>query len=623
MSTKKPSNPFLKTVNKSVNNSSKSGSDSARQELPVILEDPPVNNINEKVNNLNLNPKQIYQAIVQKSKNTSSDKVSSYKTEEQIAESYAKENFADLFSDDDDDDDHDGGDEYDVDDEDMNDCGEYDEGESIMMTDISPRAIDDVLITSSVSKSIQDIDTQNAFKIDGIPDTSKFYINTNISKSKTIEYYKMVNGVGYNTQMAEYFDAAKHADVNKMSSLEMIQPNAVFAKDTSLNTVFHVCSEVPNKPSLYNALGCSIDRSVFSNIFYTSDTSQSTADHNSNITNLNLKRDTALSILYKAMGRTNNQDLPLLLKSGWLYKYKDGHAPKKRWCRLYDTHLLYFEKQTDAQLGIQPKGSVPLHGCLIKQYPYLGNDNTTGNTNADDSSTLHNKISRASTIQKSSSHTTNNNVISTKIPTTTFEILISADMTESKKKTFFGGLMGRISKTEQMKFQAVTEMESLEWITLLTAITGNIEVIDISARHRQFYNNLDARRIVLQQGNQKGETPLHIMVINNINNQPTITDDKKVDIIECIHWLISNGCDPNQSRRDGATPTETAYNEDNNEIEKWINEITKKLDREEEIFENLQFPLLCPPIRFPGYSYITLHFHKQSYTDQARYVCNY
>jgi hypothetical protein len=191
---------------------------------------------------------------------------------------------------------------------------------------------------------------------------------------------------------------------------------------------------------------------------------------------------------------------------------------------------------------------------------------------------------------------------------TTFEIVTPT--AESKKR--FGIFVH--TKKPNMYFQADTEVEAMEWLMLLRAITGTIIPIEKLAPRR--YCNTEARAVFLGIPSGAGETPLHTMARLSTNSSEQATDEDKLSVLACLQWLVANECDPYALNEEGQTALEVAAQKDNGEFCEWLRELLSHLVRD----TAGERPLLHPPRRLPGYSYVSIILQKHRHTSLAKYV---
>jgi hypothetical protein len=272
----------------------------------------------------------------------------------------------------------------------------------------------------------------------------------------------------------------------------------------------------------------------------------------------------AIQVLYEAKKVQKTIETVPLLKSGWLNKHREGNLWKRRWCMLYETHLVYYKKDTDMAM----QGSISLEGVQFR--------------------TIVLETMRGGDL-------------------TTFEIISNKSETKKKLSIFLH------TKKPNMYFQADTEAEAQEWICLLRAITGNIPILPGFLPSR--YSNMEARALVLDLQNEYGESPLHVLARLSKNNQDDSNDEDKIDCLSCIHWLLDQDCNPYSLNADGLTAVQVAEAKHNDDFCQWMKDITRRMVRDS---KSTEYPLLHAPLKLPGYSYISLHFQKQRYNSGAR-----
>jgi len=274
------------------------------------------------------------------------------------------------------------------------------------------------------------------------------------------------------------------------------------------------------------------------------------------------------------------------IKQGWLKKRRVGGRWQKRWTVLSPTGLAYYKRKGDDV----PKGIVPIEGSVVSKQQ--GSDPV-------------------------------------------FEIVNERLVVKKKHE----------GKNPAMEFMAENEKDLQQWLLPLRALAGtgtgergfrpgadefDMDFIPIN------YVNSDLRVTWLNETNDDGETPLHVLARfkNRGNDGSPLVPTAR--ILQLAMWFIVNGCDINAQNNCGQTALHVAVRYGNIELARCL--VMKGADstiknHDGNTVLDLSTPEFVKEIsagtsgsvslvhsaktqnRLRGYSYLTIQFQKHSQTS--------
>lgn len=257
------------------------------------------------------------------------------------------------------------------------------------------------------------------------------------------------------------------------------------------------------------------------------------------------------------------------IKMGYLRKKHEETSWQKRWIVLTQSELMYFKKPKSKR----PKRIIPLSGAMVK---------------------------KSATVEA------------------TFEL-------------YHPSLLGKNNRHGMTYFRAESEAELQSWMTPLRAITGVGTAYQAQTKHLDLY----FRKEWVRMTNKFGQTALHSLA--SFRTMPVTGKTlPTARVVQAATWLIEMGCDVNVQDVEGNTALHFAEMVETNELIPCL--IQKGADAglrnssthtpldsaTPEVIHKISVgnmhvasrtPLLAPPTKLAGYTYLSLYLEKILFTS--------
>jgi ankyrin repeat protein len=261
-----------------------------------------------------------------------------------------------------------------------------------------------------------------------------------------------------------------------------------------------------------------------------------------------------------------------VVKNGYLRKKHEETSWQKRWIVLTQSEIMYFKKPKSKV----PKRIIPLAGAMVK---------------------------KSAAVEAS------------------FEL-------------YHPSLLGKKNKHGMICFRADSEAELQSWMTPLRAITGVGSAFQSQTKHLDLY----FRKEWVRMTNKFGQTALHSLAA--FRTMPVTGKTlPTARVVQAATWLIEMGCDVNVQDVNGNTALHFAEMVETNElipclIQKGADAGLRNSDNRTsldaatpEVIHKISVgnmhtasrtPLLPPPTKLQGYSYLSLYLEKIMFTAQEQ-----